>query len=454
MSSVDSIPPPPAPPPAAPAAPLPAKRLILRNVSWAMLGKTVQVSTSLLVGILVARHLGPEQYGLMSYVVSYVGLFTFLAVFGLDDIEIREMAKGARPRDVVMGTAFGLRLGFGLLSTLLVLLATQLSGVEGESRGLIALYALSMPLMAFNVIRNQFTALVLNSPVVKSEIVRHLTGAALKGVLLLLRAPLLWFVAALAFDFLLLASGYVRAYHRHEGRIRRWRFHPETARYLLRQAFPLLLSSAAVVIYQNIDQVMIGHLLDKASVGYFSTAVRFVSLTLFLPIVFSQTVSPLLVRIRERSEEEYRRQAQRFTNVMFWGSLLLAATVGAGADPLIRLTFGPAYLDAIPVLRILSFKVVFMALSASSNRLLVIEHKQRWMSIRNLCGCLTCILLNAWLIPAMGVRGSAWATLATFFVVGSLSNLLVPSYRFLLGIQFRAVWRGWKDLAEAQSLFR
>ena len=46
------------------------KELIIKNLFWSLLGKTVNLIGGLLVGILVARYLGPEQYGLMNYVCT------------------------------------------------------------------------------------------------------------------------------------------------------------------------------------------------------------------------------------------------------------------------------------------------------------------------------------------------------------------------------------------------
>ena len=66
---------------------------VFRNLYWAVLGKVVTLLGGLFVGILVARYLGPEQYGLMSYVVSYVAVFQVFACFGMDNIEIREESK-------------------------------------------------------------------------------------------------------------------------------------------------------------------------------------------------------------------------------------------------------------------------------------------------------------------------------------------------------------------------
>ena len=66
------------------------RKNILQNLGWSVVGKLTTLGGSLLVGLIVARYLGPERYGLMNYVISIVFLFQTLSVFGLDQIEVRE----------------------------------------------------------------------------------------------------------------------------------------------------------------------------------------------------------------------------------------------------------------------------------------------------------------------------------------------------------------------------
>lgn len=94
----------------------PTKAKIMKNIYWAMLGKVVTLLGGLFVGILVARYLGPEQYGLMNYVISYVSIFQILASFGFDDIEIREESKYNGFRDKIIGTAFLLKLVLAVIT--------------------------------------------------------------------------------------------------------------------------------------------------------------------------------------------------------------------------------------------------------------------------------------------------------------------------------------------------
>ena len=53
---------------------------IVNNLFWAVIGKVVTLLGSLFVGIIVARYLGPEDYGLMNYIISYV-FYKFIWIY-------------------------------------------------------------------------------------------------------------------------------------------------------------------------------------------------------------------------------------------------------------------------------------------------------------------------------------------------------------------------------------
>ena len=69
------------------------------NTSWMMGEKIIHLVVALFVGVYVARYLGPERFGLLSYAGSFVGLFTALATLGLDGIMVRELVKTPERRN-------------------------------------------------------------------------------------------------------------------------------------------------------------------------------------------------------------------------------------------------------------------------------------------------------------------------------------------------------------------
>ena len=422
------------------------KKKIFTNVFWAMLGKVVNMIGALFVGILVARYLGPEQYGIMNYVISYVTLFTVLSTFGLSNIEVRELAKTPESRDLIMGTCFRIRLFFSTVAYVCIIISLILFNTDWETTIMILMYGLILYSGCFEVIRNYFTSIVQNEYVVKSEIARTVIGAAIKIVLLFLHCPLIFFVGAAIFDTVLVASGYCISYQSIVGKIRTWGYDKNLVPCLIKDSFPLVLSGAAIIVYQRIDQVMIGNMIDKESVGYFATASKFLDIILYIPVVLTQTMTPLLVQLYRRDEEGYAVKSQQFMNIVVWVSILIALFVSLISYWLIKYTYGIQYMAAVPILQIMAWKTVGMSLSSTGGQLIILENKQKWAVIRNLCGCVVCVVLNLVFIPLYGIIGSAIVTIITVFVSGYLANILIPPYRDFFAMESKALLLGWKDL--------
>jgi O-antigen/teichoic acid export membrane protein len=432
----------------------PTKEKVVRNVVWAVTGKVITLLGGLLVGIFVARYLGPEQYGLMSYVLSYVALFQVLASFGMDQIEIREESKTPKEKDKIIGTAFGLKLFFAVVTIGLIALTAWVFEADSFTKWMIILYSTSMIMNSFGVIRNYFTSLVWNEYIVKTEITRTFIGAGIKVVLLLLHAPLVWFIIATLFDTVLIAGGYLVSYRSKIDSVRKWRFDKETAKYLITQSFPLLLSGAAVVVYQKIDQVMLGNMLNKEVVGFYAIAGTFASIIGFIPTILSQTVTPILVHAYKTNLQEYTQKTKVFINVSTWIIIIICIFVSAISNPLIRYTYGTQYLAAIPLLQITIFKEIGYAMAQTSGIMIITENIQKIVALRNLLGCMICITLNLLLIPHYDVFGAAITSIVTAFATGWLSHAILPPYKHIFKLQTRSIIYGWKDLVHINSLLR
>lgn len=428
------------------------KEKIVRNLFWAVLGKTVTLLGSLFVGIIIARYLGPEQYGLMNYVISYVSLFQVFALFGLDNIEIRETAGNLEKFHTIVGTAFGIKLILAVITMAAIIVTSIFLEADINTTILVSIYSLSVILNSFTVIRNYFTAIVQNEYIVKSEITRTLVGAAIKVILLLQHASLTWFLVAYTFDWFLLGSGYYVSYKNVVGSITDWKFDRNYARYLLRESFPLLLTSAAVIIYQRIDQVMIGQMIDKESVGYFSVASRIVEVLIYVPMILVQTITPVLVQKRKESESAYKTKAQLFMNVTVWSTFVVAIFTSCIAYWAIILLFGSTYQPAVPVLQVMAFKSVSIALSTTAGHMLIVEGIQRYAIFRDTLGCIVCVLLNLLLLRQYGIIAAAFVAIVSNLAAGYLADAFIPAYRHLFVTQTKALALGWKDILKLRKL--
>ena len=430
------------------------KQKIVNNLLWAVGGKVVNLVGSLVLGIIVARYLGVEQYGLMNYVISYAFLFQTLASFGLDSIEVREEAAGKVPVNTIIGTAFWIKVVFGVICIALSIGTAVVMSEDGYTIGLVALYSSYIVFNSFVVIRNYFTSLVQNKYIVLSEIFRTFVGIAIKLTMWATDCSLTWFVAAFAFDHVLLAGGYISSYRHKIGKLKEWRFSLPYAKYLLKESFPLLLTNAAVIIYQRIDQVMIGHMVSKADVGYFSVAAKFVEVMIFIPATIAHTISPILVQMLDKSREIYAVKAQQYLNITVWVSILCSIGVSVISYWIVLHTFGTQYLHAAAILQVLSFKMVSVALSNGGGIMVIVERLQKWVFFRDVLGCLVCIGLNWWLLPLYGAMAAAFVAIAANLAAGYVADLLVPAYRHIFRQQTKALLLGWRDLVHIKQLLK
>ena len=197
---------------------------------------------------------------------------------------------------------------------------------------------------------------------------------------------------------------------------------------------------------------MIGQMINKESVGFFSVASRFVEILIYIPMILAHTITPILVKIRDKSETEYLAKGQQFMNASIWCSLAIASTVSLLSYWIIRLTFGSDYMPAVAVLQIMAFKTVSVALSNTAGSMLVIEGLQKYAIFRDALGCIACISLNYIFLPRYGIIAAAIIAIASNVIAGYIADAMIPAYRHLFVRQTRALIWGWKDVSSLKTM--
>ncbi|MFA7667936.1 MAG: oligosaccharide flippase family protein, partial [Burkholderiaceae bacterium] len=82
-------------------------REYVSNTSWLALERLFRMAVGLVGWLYVARYLGPEDFGLLNYALSFVGLFATVAALGVDQLLLRELVRQPSSQAVFLGTAAG-----------------------------------------------------------------------------------------------------------------------------------------------------------------------------------------------------------------------------------------------------------------------------------------------------------------------------------------------------------
>jgi O-antigen/teichoic acid export membrane protein len=77
-----------------------------KNTLWLFFERIIKMGIGFFIIILLTRYLGPENYGLLSYSQSLIGIFIAFSTLGLEVVLVRELTKRKSETDVILGTAF------------------------------------------------------------------------------------------------------------------------------------------------------------------------------------------------------------------------------------------------------------------------------------------------------------------------------------------------------------
>lgn len=413
---------------------------ILANIGWLTIGKLLQMMVGVLVGVWVARYLGPAEFGQISYALAFVGLVAPLASMGVDSLAVRDLVREPEEKDEILGTIFVLKLFGGcLVLPIVFILVTFFPPEQPLTRWLVLIVATGMVFQSFNVIDLWFQSQVSSKATVITNISVLFLSTVIKVGLILTEAPLIAFALAGLAEIILGSLGLVAAYRIHRKYIVRWRMRRSRAVQLLSEGWPLILSSFTISIYMRIDQVMLGNMLGEQSVGVYASALKVSEAWYFVPLILTQSVSPAIIKARGISEELYYQRLQQLFTLLAAISYSIAITMTFLSDEFMTLLYGQMYASAGSILAIHIWTGVFVSLGVVRNLWVINEGHTRFSFYATAVGALVNVGLNLILIPKYAGVGAAIATVLSQCTAALLTTPLVQQGQKIFGLQLRAL---------------
>lgn len=413
---------------------------IVGNSGWLFADKALRLGVGFFVSVWLARYLGPDRFGLLSYATAFAALFASLAALGHEGIVVREVVREPANRGEILGSAFVLRLAGGGLAAALTVAAVMLLR-PGDSLvvWLVVVVAAGTVFQSFDVIDYWFQSRVESKYSVWARNSAFLLIALLKVALILLMAPLLAFAAAGLAEAVLAALGLLGVYLYSGQRPGSWRWSRPRAMRLLRDSWPLCLGALSIAVYMRIDQVMLGDMAGDKAVGIYSAAVRLTEAWYCIPVVVVSSVFPAILQSRAADEAFYYRRLQRLFSLMAGISLSIAVPVSFLSGWLVTLLFGAGFADAGPVLAIYIWASFFVFLGVAQGAWDLAENLTGLMLFRLASGAGLNIVLNVFLIPAYGVMGAAAATVISQAFSAVVLNVVHVKTRRIFYMQMNSL---------------
>lgn len=389
----------------------------LRNTGWMIFARVGTMLISFLTTFYIARELGPGNYGELSYAVSYVALFSFIASLGIDNVLYRELIKTPEKRNELLGSAFLIRIISAATAITLTIISVYILSAPDVSRILIIILSFGFIFQAFNVIGYEFQARVRVKPISILSLLVSLILNSLKVAVIYTGQGVIYLALILLLEAVLFAVGYIYLYQRTFSTIRLWKFERSIVRKLVTDSWPYILTGALTVLYTRADQVMLKNLVDGTAVGIYDAAVRLCELWYFVPGIVAGSLLPAIINGRSSSQAEYRKRAKLL--LLFLVSIAIAVAVFTSffAREIVLLVYGKEFLESVLVLRIYIWSLIPSSIVIYMSYILLVENARVLLFFSALLGAVVNIGLNTLLIPSYQAVGAAAAAFLTAALV-------------------------------------
>ncbi|TWI99895.1 O-antigen/teichoic acid export membrane protein [Mucilaginibacter frigoritolerans] len=392
-----------------------------KNTGMLFVGRIGSLAIKMIVSIMLARYLGRGNNGIINGGLAYIYFFSAIATLGLDQFIVKELHQFPDNRDQILGTSFWMKIMAGLCCVPIIYTAYLVYPAKGTPYNYILIFSTIGIIQAFTVIDAYFQSQVQSKYIMQVQIAGNLISAIIKLLLIYTKQPLIYFIYAYTFDFLLISVGYYFTYQRKQRSIFKWSFNYKLAVKLLKYSWPLIISGIMVSLYMKIDAIMLQNIAGVKEAGAYATVAQFSEAWNFIPAVIVTSLFPAILNAKRDDISRYKKRIQHLYDLMVYLSLPVAIII-TFASPLIYKLLTPEYAYAAPTLSVHIWSGVFVFLGAASSQYLIAENFNKLTFIRTGFGAIVNIALNLILIPHMGMMGAAIATLvayasATFFII-------------------------------------
>jgi len=274
---------------------------------------------------------------------------------------------------------------------------------------------------SLNIIDIWFNSQVQTKYAVLARNIAFAICTVIKIALILAKADLTAFAVVVTIETAIAATGLVIAYRAREGSFREWRTTLATAKNLLRDSLPLMLSFVSVGIYQRIDQVMLQEMSGSAEVGIYAAAVRLSEVWIFIPNAIYWSVYPSIVKAKQVSDELFYERLQKFYNLVALLSYAIAIPMTLCSQLLVDTLFGEAYTRAGLMVAWLIWAHLFTSLEIARSAFLASMNWYKIYFISAFSGC----ILNVVLCYFLAGHGSCYLFRSTFKTGNMISKAIV-----------------------------
>jgi len=386
-----------------------ATQRIIKNTLLLLISGVISQLISFTAVVYLARALGPDNFGKISFAATIILYFTILANSGLPLLGTREIARERKNINEYFNNILILRACLAAFSFVLLLGFLLLLNKSYEVKLLILLYGIGL-LFSPLLIDWVFQGIEKMGYIALGRIFSAVSFAMLIFLFIkrpdqLFLVPCFQIAGSLAAS-LILVSVFLKDF----GRIS-FKADLDFCKNLLKQALPFGISIGLIQVIYSIDTVMLGFMRSDAEIGYYNAAYKIILPLIMVGAIYFDAAFPVISSYYKTSFGSLIRLQTYNARLMAIVALPMAIGGSFLAMPFMTFIYGPRYDSAANALRILILAAALIYMNMIYARGLWACDKQHAYMKIVFGQAIVNIGLNLVLIPYFGILGASISTL-------------------------------------------
>lgn len=345
------------------------KNKTVKGASWSFIDNIASQGITFLVGLILARLLTPEEYGLIGIITIFIAVFNSIVDSGFSNALIRKNDA----KDIDFNTVFISNLIFSIVLFIILYICSPLISNFFNQPQLIPL----LRVMGVIVIINAF-AIIQRTILIKKvdfktqtkvSLISSITSGVV-GIGMAVSGCGVWSLVGQQISRQFLNTAFLWIYSNWYPKLQ---FSIQSFQDLFKFGWKLLVSGLIDTIWREVYQVIIGKCYSPATLGQYTRAHQFASIcSSNLTTVVQRVSYPVLSSVQD-DKVRLKNGYKRIIKVTMLITFTLMLGVAAVAKPMIITLIGKQWLPCVPFLQIICLQMMLYPLHAINLNMLQVQ---------------------------------------------------------------------------------
>jgi O-antigen/teichoic acid export membrane protein len=391
-------------------------RQLIKNTNYSFISNFIRIVFGFIAFALIARVVGVEDFGKLTFSVTFTLLFLPFMNFGFDRLTILDVARDQSLIKKYFGNIVVTKVFISLIALALMWLIINLMGYPNNTKLLVYELSIATILTSFTGFLNS-----IYRGIEKLEYESIVTFIS-NTVLIILTLFVLYLthrIVVIGFVFLfsrLVAFVYSVGIYKYKIGKLNFSFDYNYSKELSKKVLPFALFSVLTEILFAIDTVLLSYMRGDQFVGYYQASMKIIVALTVIPEILYSSFFPTLSKLYEIKNAS-EMIGEKLMTILLYIGVPLTAIIFILADKIILFVYGDSFSESIVIFKILSVALLLRFVIKGYETILFAIGKQTVIFYIVLFATVFNIILNILSIQRFGLLGAAYSSVATQIVI-------------------------------------